>query len=144
MESSAASAFLRSAADASGKKSGVGASSVSKDSAAGAKSQTLKLPPAPSPGAGLFPTEKANRDFYILWVGFGVTSVLASFGCSILFSQAVGFVFIFYWILQNVGLPMLLGNVFAFIADLFFKEIASRGVHKIPQGQGVVLACAPH
>ena len=63
----------------------------------------------------MFPTEKANRDFYLIWVGFGVTSVLASFGVSILLSQAVGFVFIFSWILQNMGLPMLLGNIFAFI-----------------------------
>jgi hypothetical protein len=27
---------------------------------------------------------------------------------------------------------------------MFFREIGSRGAHKIPQGQAVILACAPH
>jgi glycerol-3-phosphate O-acyltransferase/dihydroxyacetone phosphate acyltransferase len=102
------------------------------------------LAPKPSPEAGLFPTETGQRSLWLLWCGLGVTAVLNAWGTSALFAQFVGSAFFGAWVIRNIPAAVLVKELLFMACDLFFREIGSRGSHKIPKSGPVLFACAPH
>jgi 1-acyl-sn-glycerol-3-phosphate acyltransferase len=102
------------------------------------------LAPAPSPQAGLFPTEGTKRDFWLLWLGIGVMATLTAFEFSAFLSQFCGSFFIIRWFLLNVEHSTLLWDFFLWVIELFFREIQSRGAHKVPENSPAILAIGPH
>ena len=62
-----------------------------------------------------------------------------------LFSQSVGLFFALWWITKNIPMKILIHEFLCFVVDLFFREVSSRGAHKLPpRGQPGILCIAPH
>jgi len=82
---------------------------------------------------------------WLLWGAYGTTATLNAYQFPPLLSTAAGSLLCVVWICMNVSSRVLIKNFLGGCADVFFRQIAVSGAHKLNTGSGpLLLAIAPH
>ncbi|KAH8064409.1 glycerone-phosphate O-acyltransferase [Aureococcus anophagefferens] len=84
------------------------------------------------------------RHGWLLWAATGTTATMNAYRYPPLLSTAVGSFVCLIWILYNVSTRMLICNFLSGCVDIFFRQVAVAGAHKLNAATARLVAIAPH
>ena len=85
------------------------------------------------------------RHGWLLWAATGTTATMNAYRYPPLLSTAVGSFVCLIWILYNVSTRMLICNFLSGCVDIFFRQVAVAGAHKLNASDcPLLVAIAPH
>jgi len=85
------------------------------------------------------------RSGWLLWMAAGTTCTLTAYGWPPVFSVACGSFWTLVWICINLSTRMLICNFLNGCVDVFFRQVAVAGAHKLNfSDEPLLLAIAPH
>ena len=90
-------------------------------------------------------TRPRMRHAWLLWGAMGTTATMNAYAYPALVSTLCGSLVCLAWILFNVSARMLIINFLSGCVDLYFRQVACVGAHKLNASDGPLLvAIAPH
>ena len=82
---------------------------------------------------------------WLLWAAAGTTCTMTAYGFQPVFATACGCMWTLLWICFNLSTRMLICNFLNGCVDVFFRQVAVAGAHKLNfSDEPLLLAIAPH